>query len=142
MPEENVDISANIKELKARSDTEPVASFLDTRLIDLSPGYASVKMKVKPEYRNFNGLTFGGLVMSVADQAFAYASNTLHYPSIASQFNIYFISSAAVDDELTAECRVLKSGKRAGISEITVTNQEGRLVAKATGTTIPVSKKQ
>ena len=46
---------------------------------------------------------------------------------------------AAVADELTAECQVLKSGKRAGISEITVTNQEEKLIARASGTTIPVS---
>ena len=43
-----------------------------------------------------------------------------------------------IGDELTAECRVVKSGRRAGISEMTVTNQAGKLIAKATGTTIPV----
>jgi acyl-coenzyme A thioesterase PaaI-like protein len=37
-----------------------------------------------------------------------------------------------------AECRVVKSGRRVGISEMMVTNQEGKLIAKATGTTIPV----
>ena len=92
-----------------------------------------------PEYQNFNGLVFGGIVMAVADQAFAYASNSLAHPSIASQFNIHFIAGAEVDDELTAECRVVRSGRRVGISEMTVTNQVGKLIAKATGTTIPVS---
>jgi acyl-CoA thioesterase len=43
-----------------------------------------------------------------------------------------------VRDELTAECRVMKSGRRVCISEIRVTNQEGKLVATATGTTIPL----
>ncbi len=32
----------------------------------------------------------------------------------------------------------MKSGKRVSIAEVTVTNQEGKLIAKATGTTIPV----
>ena len=95
-------------------------------------------MKLKPEYQNFNGLVFGGIVMSVADQAFAYATNSVVSPSIASQFNIHLIAGANPDDELTAECRVLKSGRRVGISEITVTNQEGKLIAKATGTTVVV----
>ena len=97
-------------------------------------------MRLIPEYQNFNGLIFGGVIMALADQAFAYASNSVAYPSIASQFNIHFVAGAEVGDELTAECRVVRSGRRVGISEIAVTNQEGKLIAKATGTTIPVSK--
>jgi len=128
----------NVAELKVRGEKEPVASFLKMRLLELSPGYAKVTMKLTPEYQNFNGLVFGGIVMAVADQAFAYASNSLAHPSIASQFNIHFIAGAGVDDELTAECRVVRSGRRVGISEMTVTSQEGKLIAKATGTTIPV----
>ncbi|MFC2016909.1 PaaI family thioesterase [Chloroflexota bacterium] len=128
----------NLAELRAREKTEPIASFLKMELLELSPGYAKVAMKLKPEYQNFNGLLFGGIIMAVADQAFAYASNSLAFPSIASQFNIHLIAGAGVDDELTAEGRVVRSGKRAGISEMVVTNQEGKLIAKATGTTIPV----
>ena len=127
----------NLAELKPRAEGEPIASFLNMRLLELSPGYARVAMKLRPEYINFNGMTFGGIVMAVADEAFAYASNSVITPNVASQFNIHFIASAAVDDELTAECKVVKSGRRVCISEMTVTNQEGKLVARATGTTIP-----
>ena len=131
-------VSNNVAALKAKEKKEPIASFLKMRLLELSPGYAKVVIKLMPEYQNFNGLTFGGIVMAVADQAFAYASNSLVHPSIASQFNIHFIAGAAVDDELTAECRVVRSGQRVGISEMVVTNQDSKLIAKATGTTIPV----
>ena len=127
-----------VMELRAKERREPIASLLKMRLLELTPGYAKVAMKLIPEYQNFNGLIFGGLVMAVADQAFAYASNSLALPSYASQFNIHFIAGAGADDELTAECRVVRSGQRVGISEMTVTNQEGKLIAKATGTTIPV----
>ncbi len=133
-------MSMDVAELRAKGEGEPIASFLDMRLLELTPGYAKVTMKLKPEYQNFNGLIFGGMVMAVADQAFAYASNSQAYPSLASQFNIHFVAGAEVNDELTAECRVLRSGRRVGISEIVVTNQDGRLIAKATGTTIPVAK--
>ena len=109
-------------------------------MLELTPGYAKIAMKLIPEYQNFNGLIFGGIIVSLADQAFAYASNSLDYPSVASQFNIHFIAGAEVNDELTAECRVVKSGRRVSISEIIVTNQNDKLIAKATGTTIPVSR--
>jgi acyl-CoA thioesterase len=127
-----------VAELKAKALNEPVASFLKMQLMELSPGYSRVSMTVMPEYQNFNGMTFGGIIMALADQAFAYASNSMAFPSIASQFNLHFISGAKVGDELIAECRVLKSGRRVGISEMTVTDQDGKLIAKATGTTIPI----
>lgn len=129
-----------LAELKAKVDGEPIAALLEMHLLELSQGHAKVAMKLVPEYQNFNGLIFGGIIMAVADQAFAYASNSLAHPSIASQFNIHFLAGASIGDELTAECWVLKSGRRVGISEMTVTNQEGKLIAKATGTTIPMAR--
>ena len=140
MSERKENASNTVSELRAKEDKEPIASFLKLRLLELAPGFAKVVIPLVPEYRNFNGLIFGGIVMAVADQAFAYASNSVAYPSVASQFNIHFVAGACVDDEITAECRVVRSGRRVGISEITVTNQEGKLIAKATGTTIPVAK--
>lgn len=134
------EVSDTVAELRVKEKGEPIASFLKMRLMELSPGYAKVAMKLVPEYRNFNSFTFGGIIMAVADQAFAYASNSMAYPSIASQFNIHFMAGPGPNDELTAECRVLHSGRRAGVSEMTVTNQDGKLIAKATGTTIPVAK--
>jgi acyl-CoA thioesterase len=132
------DSAKNIEELKAKAIDEPIASFLDMKLLELTPGYSKISMKLKPEYRNFNDLVFGGIVMCAADQAFAYATNSLRTPSIASQFNIHLIAGAGIDDKLIAECRVLKSGRRIGVSEMTVTNQEGKLLARATGTTVCV----
>jgi len=130
MPEDN------IARLKAAEAKEPIAAFLKIKLAELTPGYARVTMKLMPEHLNFNGMVFGGIVMAVADQAFAYATNSLVTPSIATQFNIHLISGASVGDELTAECHVIKSGRRIGVSEMTVTNQAGKLIAKATGTTV------
>jgi acyl-CoA thioesterase len=127
-----------IAKLQELGKNEPVASFLGMKLLELSPGFARVSMAMKPEYINFNGMVFGGMISAVADQAFAYATNSVINPNVASQFNIHFIAAAGEKDELTAECRVVKSGKRVCVSEIRVTNQAGKLIATATGTTIPL----
>ena len=132
------DASDNVAELMAKAGKEPIASFLDIKLVELSKGYARVSAKLKPEYLNFNNLVFGGIVMAVADQAFAYGTNSVITPNVASQFNIHFVASADVKDELIAECRVVRAGRRVCISEMTVTNQDGKLIARATGTTIPL----
>ena len=128
----------NVEELKEKEKDEPIASFLKMKLTELTPGYAKVTMKLTEDHVNFNGMVFGGIVMAIADQAFAYATNSLVSPSIATQFNIHLLSGAGVGDELTAECRVIRSGRRIGVSEMTVTNQDGKPIAKATGTTVVV----
>ncbi len=127
----------NVARLRATEPDEPIARFLGMKLVELSPGYARVVMKLGPQHVNFNGLVFGGIIAAVADQAFAYATNSLIQPSIASQFNIHFIAGPKPGDELIGECRVLKSGRRVGVSEMTVSTSDGKLIAKATGTTIP-----
>ncbi|MBN1189860.1 MAG: PaaI family thioesterase [Dehalococcoidales bacterium] len=123
----------------AKMEGEPIASFLKIKVLELSPGYSKVSMKMLPEYLNFNGVVFGSIIMAVADYAFSLAINSLSMPSLASQFNIHLLAPATAGDELTAEGRVLRSGRRVGISEMIVTNQNGKLLAKATGTTIPPS---
>jgi acyl-CoA thioesterase len=127
-----------IDRLKELGKNEPIASFLNMKLTELSDGFARVEMKMKPEYINFNGTIFGGIISAIADQAFAYATNSVGTPNVASQLNIHFIAAAKENDKLIAECLVVKRGKRVCISEIKVTDPEGKLIALASGTTIPL----
>jgi acyl-CoA thioesterase len=136
MPDKEKTPHDNVELLKAKEKDEPIAASLKMKLVELKPGYSKITMTLKPEHLNFNGMVFGGVIMAIADQAFAYATNSLVMPSIAAQFSINLIAGANVGDELTAEGRVLKSGRRIGVTEMTVTNQTGKLIAKATGTTV------
>lgn len=134
--EKNKEILQNIELLKSR--VEPAVNLMGMQLEALEPGYARVSMEVKPDHLNFHGMAFGGIIMSLADHAFGYAANTLAYPSVASQFNMHFLEGAREGETLMAECRVVKNGRRISVSDIRVTNAGGKLVALATGTTVPV----
>lgn len=136
---ESMDSQVELAEFVSGLETEPIGAFLEMKLIELKPGYARVSMKMRREFLTFNNYIFGGIIMSLADQAFACATNSMGRPSIASQFNIHFVSAATPEDELMAEGRVLRKGRRVDICEISVTNKEGKLLAKATGTAIPMS---
>jgi len=135
-PENEAQILAK---LSANVEKEPISRFLDIKLVELASGHAKVTMKMRPEYRNFNGFIFGGIIMCVADQAFACATNSMGRVSVATQFNIHFMAGPDLEDELTAECNVVRKGRRVDIAEITVTNKVGKLIAKASGTTIPLT---
>jgi len=128
-----------LAELRAKVEQEPISRLFDIKLVELATGHARVIMRMRPEYRNFNDFTFGGIIMCVADQAFACATNSMGRASVATQFNIHFIAGPDPEDELTAECNVIRKGRRVDIAEITVTNKVGKLIAKASGTTIPLT---
>jgi acyl-CoA thioesterase len=128
--------------LRDKIKNEPITSFLNSEILEISHGYSRVALTMRPEFQNFHGFIFGGIIMSLADQAFGSASNSIAYPSVASNLNVYFISSAKVGDRLTAECKVIKSGRKAGFSEVTIVNQDNKLIAKATGITIPTKQEE
>lgn len=139
--EDTAQTSENIARLKRQSKAEPVASLLKMELQELKPGYSKIALKVRPEHLNFNKFIFGGIIMSLADEAFGYAVNTLNSPTVATQFNINFLAAAKEGDELTAEGNVIKAGKRVITCEMTVTGNEGKLIARATGTSIPLTER-
>ena len=126
--------------MKDKIINEPITSFLQSEILEVSEGYSRVSLVMRPEFQNFHGIIFGGIIMSLADQAFGSASNSMAYPSVASNLNVYFISSAMVGDRLTAEGKVIKSGRKAGFTEVTIVNQDNKLVARATGITIPTKQ--
>ncbi|HSW58662.1 MAG TPA: PaaI family thioesterase [Dehalococcoidales bacterium] len=132
--------NAGMVALMSKLENEPIADFLKVKVLELSPGYAKVSMKMLPQYLNFNGVVFGSIIMAIADYAFALAINSLKMPSLATQFNVHLLAPAGVGDELTAEGKVLHSGRRTGVTEMQVFNQDGKLIATATGTTAaPIS---
>jgi|WetSurMetagenome_2_1015567.scaffolds.fasta_scaffold15692_4 acyl-CoA thioesterase len=138
---DTVDESITLEKLKELSENQPISRFLGFRVLELAPGYAKVSIKMKPEFLNFNGIIFGGIITDVADEAFALCVSSIAHPSVATHLSVYFLSRVEPDDELTAEGRVLKSGKRLGFAEMTVTNRSGMVVAKVTGTYSTISKK-
>ncbi len=129
----------HLEEFRARVVSEPISTFLGMELIEVSPGYAKVVMQMRPEFQTFTGFIFGGILMSLADQAFACAVNCADRTSIATQFNIHFLAGPSPQDVLTAECRAVRQGRRVDSCEMSVTNQDGKLMARATGTAIPIT---
>jgi len=107
MPTSKENKEQQISLLTDKIKTEPITSFLQSEILEISEGYSRVSLVMRPEFQNFHGIVFGGIIMSLADQAFGSASNSMAYPSVASNLNVYFIASAKVGDTLTAEGRVI-----------------------------------
>lgn len=123
--------------LKERFDSSPYAVLLGMKLIELRTGYAKVELELKSEFNNWDGRAHGGLIVSLLDQAFGAALNTLERIYVAVQLNVNFIAPPTAQT-LYAESTVLHRGRSLGVSEMAVTDSNGRLVARGLGTTIAI----
>jgi len=127
---------ADINEMRKKLDESPCAAYLGMKLVDLSKGYAKVRMELKKEHLNWENMIHGGIVTTVLDQAFGCACNTLDNIHVAVQMNVHFIKAPAVGETIYAESKVLHAGKRMGTSEMKVCDSKGNEIARATGTTV------
>lgn len=127
---------------RQRFDDAPYSRLLGMRLLELSEGYARVEVTLRPEFANFAGLVHGGLLMSLADQAFGCALNTLDRLYVATQFNIHILGGAAWGETLVAEGRVVHAGRTTGLGEMAVRDSSGRLVALATGAVVALQREE
>ena len=125
-----------IEEMRQRFDKSPYAVYLGMSLVELSSGYAKVKLELKREFLNWDNMIHGGVIVALLDQAFGCACNTLENIHVAVQMNIHFLAAAPVGETIYAESRVLRAGKRVGTSEMAVFDSQGKTIARATGTTV------
>jgi acyl-CoA thioesterase len=124
------------EELRQPMENSPYGRRLGFRLLELTRGYAKVAVTLGPEHSNFLGMIDGGLVMSLADYAFACSCNTFGQVRVAAQFSTNFISAPVLMGELIAEGRTIHAGRTIALTEITIMEATGRLIAKATGIAI------
>ena len=100
-------------------------------LVAVGKNYAKTKLVITPEHRNVVGQVMGGAIFTVADFAFAVASNIGAPETISTDSHIVFMN-AAKGDTLYAEAECLKSGRRTCTFCIHVTDNLGINVAQMT----------
>ena len=102
---------------------------LGMRVDAITPGAATVTMRVRDDMLNGHASCHGGLIASLADSAFAFACNSYDELTVASGFGIDFISPARLGDELTARCAEVSKTGRTGVYDTEVVNQRGERIA-------------
>ncbi len=93
-----------------------------------------VEMIVGPEHLNFLGVTHGGAVFSLADCAFALASNAAGARAVAIDTHLVLTGGSGPGDVLTARAEETARGRTLGTYRISVSRGDGRVVGLFTGT--------
>ena len=108
---------------------EPFARLLDLRVVEVGEGSALVEMTLTPQMENIFGMTHGGAIFSLMDEAFEMASNSHGTMAVALNMNVTYISPARTGDTLQAEARETSRTRRTAHYTIAVHNSAGDLVA-------------
>lgn len=92
-------------------------------------GVAEARMTVGPSMMNGHDVCHGGYIFKLADSAFAFACNAYNQVTVAASASIEFLEAGHLGDRLLAVARETRRGRHAGLYDIRVTNQDGRLIA-------------
>ena len=97
-------------------------------LLSVSPGYARAKMTLHPHHLNGYGTVQGGAIFTLADLAFAAASNSHGTVAVAINVNITFMKAGQAGT-LWAEAREISRNFKLGTYTVEVKDDAGDLVA-------------
>ena len=104
---------------------------LETRVLE--PGRAVVTAQVRPEHLNIHGNCHGGFLYSLADAAFALASNSHDTPAVALSTQMLYFKAVRAGEYLEAHASEENLGRRTATYRIEIRSKE-RVVALFTGT--------
>ena len=113
---------------------------MDIRLESIDAGRAVMSMEVKEYMLNGYDMCHGGYIFSLADDAFAYATNTHNQAAVASNCSIDFLRPAYEGETLTARAEVLHQSARNGLYDVVVSNGRGEVIARFRGRSARLNK--
>jgi len=131
--EEETRRGSYLEDLKERLGKDPFARFLGIRVLGLGEGWAQLEMPLQHQMSNFMGIIHGGAIFSLADHAFAAASNSRGTQALALHLSITYFSVPPAGSILRAEARELHLTRRTATYGIEISTREGTQVASCQG---------
>ena len=129
-----------MESLKRFFKNDQFAERANIELLSVSPGQARAKMTLHPYHLNGYGTVQGGAIFTLADFAFAAASNSHGSIAVAVNVSITFMK-AGTAGTLWAEAREVSKNFKLGSYTVEVKDDQGELVALFQGLAYRKSEK-
>ncbi len=121
----------DIKQFFAKEDL--FARHTGIELLDMGPGWAKVSMKIEPYHYNAARTVHGGAIFTLADFAFAVASNSHGTLAMGINTSVSFVK-AATRGTLYAEAREQARNPKLATYAVQITDDANEVVAIFQGT--------
>jgi len=132
MSENDLD-PARVERAREAFGLVPYAKLLGLELGEVGRGVASVRLEVREELKQYQGVVHGGAVASLIDTAAAFAVLTqleINERVTTTDLTIHYLRPAN-SGRLTATARIVRTGRRLVVLTVEVTNDQEILVATA-----------
>lgn len=121
------------EETRTRIESDAYCETLGIDLAELEAGYARTELTITDDLLNFHGTPHGGAIYSLADAAFAAASNSHGDAAVALETNISYLEAVDTGETVTATAEETHIAGRTAEYEIEVTGADGNRVATFRG---------
>lgn len=108
---------------------DPFSQWLGIELLHIGPGTCSLRMQVRAEMLNGFGVAHGGITFSLADSAFAFASNSRGQHALSVHCGVQHTAPVREGDVLTAVAQEDQLGAKLANYSVRIENQKGETVA-------------
>lgn len=114
---------------RAMHDNDPFSRWLGIELLDIGPGTCTLRMRVRAEMLNGFGVAHGGITFSLADSAFAFASNSRGRHAVSIHCTVEHAVAVFEGDVLTATATEEHLGRSVANYAVRVVREGGEAVA-------------
>lgn len=121
------------KVVRKIKENDRFANLVGLDIQEVKLGYARVTMTVEEKHLNSLDITQGGAIFTLADTAFALASNSHGKTAVALNMSINFLKATKLGSVLTATATEEKVTRSTGMYRMEVTDESGELVCLAEG---------
>jgi acyl-CoA thioesterase len=107
----------------------PVLQHWGIELTGITAGTSEMRMTIREDMVNLHRQCHGGVLFTMADGCFGFASNSYNDRTVAASCDINFLKPAEVGDVVTARSVEVWKRGRSGFYDVTLTNQNGEKIA-------------
>ncbi len=110
------------------------ADHVGIELLEVSEGRARAKMEIKDHHLNGVNIAHGGAIFSLADLAFAVASNSHQTVALSISVSISYVKASVAGETLFAEANEVSLNPKLATYEVRVTDETNDIIAIFLGT--------
>jgi len=114
-------------------ENDRFAALVGIKLVKVEPGYAVAKLEVSDQHLNATNIVQGGVTFTLADFAFAAASNSHGQIALGINANISYFKPPK-GKILTAEAREISANNKLASYNVDIFDETKELIARFTGT--------
>jgi acyl-CoA thioesterase len=115
--------------IKKQAATERFANKMGLRLLEIGPGHAVVEMAPQEDNANIFGMTHGGAIFSLIDEAFQLSCNTYGTVAVALNVTVAYHQAPEQGRSLRAESVEIHRSRKTATYDIKVRDEQKTLIA-------------